>query len=104
MRNELAAGVLCVVTLFSVALAQEKSPPAKPRTAEEIFATTCGWCHHKGGREAGKGPKLMGTTLTDAEIIYRIRKGKQGFMPSFESTFSDGELKGLVSYIRTLKP
>ena len=46
----------------------------------------------------------MGTTLTDAEIIGRIRKGKQGFMPGFEGTFSDEEIKGLVAYIRGLKP
>lgn len=46
----------------------------------------------------------MGTTLTDAEIISRIRKGKQGFMPGFDGTFSDEEIKGLVAYIRGLKP
>jgi mono/diheme cytochrome c family protein len=78
--------------------------PAAPRDPGQIFATTCGWCHHKGGREAGKGPQLMGTTLTEAEIIYRIKKGKQGYMPAFETAFSEEEMKGLARYIRDLKP
>src|SRR5512136_129982 len=69
---------------------------AGPRYPAQIFATTCGWCHHKGGREAGKGPQLMGTSLTDGEIIYRIKMGKQGFMPAFGTTFSEDEIKALV--------
>jgi mono/diheme cytochrome c family protein len=82
-----------------------QSIAAKPsRDPTQIFATTCGWCHHKGGREAGKGPQLMGTTLSDGEIVQRIRKGKQGFMPSYEGAFSEEELDGLVRYIRSLKP
>ena len=81
-----------------------QQPAAAPRDPAQIFATTCGWCHHKGGREAGKGPQLMGTALTDAQIAYRIKRGRQGFMPGFEGTFTEDEIKGLVSYIRGLKP
>jgi len=90
-----------------LALAADTALPSgdKPqRDPGQIFATTCGWCHHKGGREAGKGPQLMGTTLTDAEIALRIRKGRQGFMPGYEGTFSEQEIAGLVGYIRALKP
>jgi len=75
-----------------------------PRDAAQIFASTCGWCHHKGGREAGKGPRLMGTSLSDGEIANRIRKGKQGYMPAFDGAFSEAEVKALVTYIRNLKP
>jgi mono/diheme cytochrome c family protein len=70
----------------------------------QLFASSCGWCHFKGGRENGKGPKLMDTTLTDAEIESRIRAGKPGHMPAFGSTFSDDQLKAIVAYIRELKP
>jgi len=70
----------------------------------QLFATSCGWCHFKGGRENGKGPKLMGTTLTDAEIVTRIRTGKTGQMPAFGTTFNDDQLKAIVTYIRELKP
>jgi mono/diheme cytochrome c family protein len=72
--------------------------------ANQLFATSCGWCHSKGGREAGKGPKLMGTPLTDAELVSRIRNGKAGQMPAFGSSLSDEQLRTIVAYIRELKP
>jgi mono/diheme cytochrome c family protein len=68
----------------------------------KLFAGSCGWCHSKGGREAGKGPMLMGTALSDAEIISRIRTGKTGQMPAFP--FTDEQLRAIVAYIRDLKP
>jgi mono/diheme cytochrome c family protein len=70
---------------------------------EKLFATTCGWCHLNGGRVAGKGPQLMGTTMTDSEIVSRIRNGKTGQMPAFGATFNDDQLKAIVAYIRGLK-
>ncbi len=70
----------------------------------KLFANTCGWCHSNAGRVAGRGPQLMNTTLTDAEIIYRIRNGKQGAMPAFGSSFNDDQIKAIVKYIRELKP
>src|SRR5262245_23618272 len=75
-----------------------------PADVKQLFATSCGWCHLKGGREAGKGPKPMDTTLTDSEIIARIRTGKVGAMPAFGSTFNDAQLATIVAYIRALKP
>ena len=68
----------------------------------KLFAGSCGWCHSKGGREAGKGPMLMGTELTDAQIVARIRSGKPGQMPAF--TFNEEQLRAIVAYIRALKP
>jgi mono/diheme cytochrome c family protein len=68
----------------------------------KIFAGSCGWCHARGGRNAGKGPMLMGTALSDAEIISRIRNGKTGQMPAF--AFTDEQLRAIVNYIRDLKP
>ena len=69
----------------------------------KLFATTCGWCHLDGGRVAGKGPQLMGTEKTDAEIKSRIRNGKTGQMPAFGPTFSDDQLNAIIAYIRGLK-
>ena len=80
---------------------------APPDTAqfdvEKLFANTCGWCHSNAGRTAGRGPKLMGTTLTDAEIVSRIENGKPGAMPAFAGSFSDEQLRAIVLYIRGLK-
>ena len=78
--------------------------PAADFDPSKLFATTCGWCHLNGGRVAGKGPQLMGTEKTDAEIVSRIRNGKQGQMPAFGSTFNDDQLKAIIAYIRGLKP
>jgi len=70
---------------------------------EKLFANTCGWCHSNAGRTAGRGPQLMGTTLTDAEIIHRIKTGKTGAMPSFAAQFDEAQLQAIVRYIRGLK-
>jgi len=91
--------------------AGEPAPPAATATAaaaeafdvNRLFATTCGWCHSSGGRAAGRGPKLMETKLTDAEIVTRIRNGKTGAMPSFGSAFNEDQLQAIVHYIRSLK-
>ena len=83
-------------------------PPATPASnadfdVQKLFANTCGWCHSNAGRTAGRGPQLMGTTLTDAEIIRRIRSGKPGAMPAFADAFTDEQLRAIVRYIRDLK-
>jgi mono/diheme cytochrome c family protein len=78
------------------------TPAAQSFDVGKLFAGSCGWCHSRGGREAGKGPKLMGTELSDAEIIARIRNGKTGQMPAFG--FTDDQLRAIVAYIRALKP
>ncbi len=72
--------------------------------ASKLFATTCGWCHSGGGRKPGKGPQLMGTELTDGEIMSRIRNGKVGQMPAFGSAFNEEQLRAIVAYIRSLRP
>ena len=89
----------------SAVVAPESVPTQEPKAgfdAEKLFASTCGWCHSGGGRVAGKGPKLMDTTLTDAEIVHRIKVGKTGAMPAFGTAFNEVELQAIVSYIRGL--
>jgi mono/diheme cytochrome c family protein len=71
---------------------------------EKLFANTCGWCHSDAGRAPGRGPQLMGTKLTDAEIVQRIKVGKAGAMPAFASAFSSDEIQAIVAYIRGLRP
>ena len=67
-----------------------------------LFATSCGWCHQQGGRTAGRGPKLAGSKKDDAYIVNRIKYGKQGAMPSFETTFNDFQIVSILQYIRSL--
>ena len=85
--------------------AAETAAPAKLEiSVTTLFANTCGWCHSGAGRIAGKGPQLMGTTLTDTEIVNRIKNGKTGAMPGFGGAFTEDQLKAIVKYIRDLKP
>ncbi|MGY3616286.1 mono/diheme cytochrome c family protein [Bradyrhizobium sp. USDA 10063] len=67
-----------------------------------MFATSCGFCHQNGGRTAGKGPKLAGTTRDDNFLAERIRKGKPGVMPAFGGAFSESQIMAIVAYIRAL--
>jgi mono/diheme cytochrome c family protein len=91
------------------AAAEAPSPEGAPADTaaaldvEKLFASTCGWCHSNAGRTAGKGPQLMGTALTDAEIIHRIKVGKPGAMPAFGSAFTDNQIQAIVKYIRGLR-
>ena len=84
------------------------SPPAQAEASpndidgEQMFATTCGFCHQDGGRAAGRGPKLSKTERSDEFIIERIKKGKMGAMPAFGSAFSDGQIIAILAYIRGL--
>lgn len=117
----LAMSLSTVVTLAAIAAETKgpmsSSPPADTASAgasagagpvdfdvQKLFANTCGWCHSGAGRVAGRGPQLMRTALTDAEIVYRIKNGKQGAMPAFGTSFSEDEIKAMVKYIRDLKP
>jgi mono/diheme cytochrome c family protein len=91
-----------------LALAQQTAPSAAapPSTLDvpQLFASTCGWCHTDGGREAGKGPQLMNTARSDDFIRNRIKNGKAGAMPAFGATFSDADIDRIIAYIRNLKP
>jgi mono/diheme cytochrome c family protein len=102
--------LVAVLTLgATVAHSQDRSeapagpPRADPLVGEQLFASTCGFCHQDGGRVAGRGPKLAGTDLPDAYLLNRIRVGKEGAMPAFGRAFSEGQLRSLLAYIRSLK-
>ena len=89
-------------------LAQAPSPTAAPDnapfSAEQLFATTCGWCHSDAGRAAGKGPQLMDTKRDDEFLRNRIKNEKVGSMPAFGSAFSDVQINQIIKYIHELKP
>src|ERR1700735_808220 len=74
------------------------------KRGEAVFLSHgCAYCHENGGRSAGKGPKLMGTSRDDSFITFRIMNGKQGLMPSFSGSIDADQLADLIAYIRSLK-
>jgi mono/diheme cytochrome c family protein len=98
-----AVCVLVACTIVPAAFAARKEKPMNDAQTKELFATTCGWCHSDGGRQAGKGPKLAGTQRSDSFIVNRIKHGKEGAMPAFEGSLSDTQIRGIIHYIRNLK-
>jgi mono/diheme cytochrome c family protein len=99
--------------LSTPSVAQSTSPPSArapvPAAAspndidgQQMFATTCGFCHQDGGRAAGRGPKLSKSERSDEYIIDRIKKGKPGSMPAFGDVFGDGQIVAILAYIRGL--
>src|ERR1700746_3954330 len=80
------------------------TPDSGPLDVKQLFATTCGWCHSDGGRAAGKGPQLMDNKHDDDFLRNRIKNGKVGSMPAFDSSFSDAQIDQIIKYIHELKP
>ena len=121
MRSHPAAAVLrmskSIVLVVGIALsspvavyAQQSQPLDQDQSASEsdieggtMFATSCGFCHQSGGRAAGRGPKLAGTTRDNNFLAERIRKGKPGAMPAFGGAFSESQIMAIVAYIRALE-
>ena len=121
MRSHPAAAVLrmskSIVLVVGIALsspvavyAQQSQPLDQEQSASEsdieggtMFATSCGFCHQSGGRAAGRGPKLAGTTRDNDFLAERIRKGKPGAMPAFGGAFSESQIMAIVAYIRALE-
>ena len=96
----LAASLKCAVP----ASAQPAAPDNATFDVEQLFATTCGFCHSDGGRAAGRGPELMDSPKSDDYIRSRIKTGKEGAMPAFGQVFDDAQIDAIVKYIRGLKP
>ena len=98
----LAASLICTVPASAQSAAP--APENAPFDVEQLFASTCGWCHSDGGRAAGKGPQLMDSQRSDDYLRNRIKTGKQGAMPAFGEAFSDAQIDDIIKYIRALKP
>jgi mono/diheme cytochrome c family protein len=82
----------------------ESAAKAPEFSAHGTFSSICGFCHEDGGRRAAKGPKLMGSELTDEQLFNRIKFGKPGRMAAFGGAFTDEQIQQIVVYIRNLKP
>jgi mono/diheme cytochrome c family protein len=80
------------------------APDSEAFDVEQLFASTCGFCHSEGGRGAGRGPQLMNSPRSDDYLRNRIKNGKDGAMPAFGTAFTDAQIDDIVKYIRSLKP
>jgi mono/diheme cytochrome c family protein len=86
------------------AQSSESAAPKQQFSVKNTFRNICGFCHESYGRKAGKGPQLMGTQLTDEQILNRIKNGKPGRMAAFGGAFTDDQIRQIVTFIRALRP
>ena len=101
LLSALAASLTCV----ALAAAQNATAPGEEKfDVNQLFATTCGFCHSDGGRAPGRGPQLMNSPRDDDFLRDRIKNGKSGAMPAFGTTFTDVQVEEILKYIRALKP
>jgi len=82
--------------------ADASSPQTTAVDVKKVFAASCSWCHDGYGMDAGKGPKLAGTQMTEQQIYDRIWNGKPGTMPAYKKTLSEVQVIALASYIKGL--
>ncbi|PWU16162.1 MAG: pyrrolo-quinoline quinone [Verrucomicrobia bacterium] len=74
--------------------------PKAPRTqGRNVYETTCALCHGTNRLGIGVAPPLRGLRhrLTDAQIVQRVREGKNG-MPA-SPNLTDADLKALVDFL-----
>jgi mono/diheme cytochrome c family protein len=103
---KLAGAIAVVLALAMPVMAQQvtATPDEPPMDVRQLFASTCGFCHADGGKEAGRGPQLMHTQRDDDFIRNRIAAGKPGAMPAFGEIFDGPQIEAIVKYIRELEP
>lgn len=92
-------GLACVAALAALGLATAgcdaiAHATSTPRSPEQVYASTCGYCH---GHNVG--PIILGENIPAETVTAFVRKG-QGAMPAFRQTeISDQELKALSDWI-----
>lgn len=80
--------------LLPLAARADAPPSATPRSAEKVYASTCGYCH---GRNVG--PVILGRGLPAPAIEAMVRNGLNA-MPAFRPTeISDAELAAVAAWI-----
>lgn len=82
------------------ATAAEPGPTLDPK---KIFAANCSWCHRGYGMEAGAGPRLAGTAMTEDEVKHRIHNGKPGYMPPFKDALTEEQIAVMAHFVKSLK-
>jgi len=97
LRAALAAALL------HAASAQAQAPAAAPE-GKALFAKNCAACHQADGRGIpGAFPALAGSQVAlgePAQAASVLLKGRGG-MPAFSGSLDDGEIAGVLSYVRS---
>ena len=75
---------------------------------KDIFSASCRACHGENGLGTAFTNVVLAEvspTLTDDELLAFVKEGNIGLrMPPFGKTYTDDQLKDVISYIRTWEP
>jgi len=98
------AAAQAVLAAGSEATAQAANPANEKYHVDvtKLFATHCSWCHDAYGMQAGKGPKLAGTSKSKEQVVDQISNGKAGYMPAFKSVLKDEQIQAMAEYVKAL--
>ncbi len=89
--------------LVSVATDSNESGYDIEEHGKALYNAQCIVCHGEDGRANLAGAKdLTISEKTDDEIADLIKNGKNT-MPAMKDIYSDGEIKALISYVKTLR-
>ena len=96
---------MALVTLLVCGAIAVCSSSAAAQDAAATYKAKCAMCHGPDGKGGKMGTRDFASAEvkaeTDAQLTDIITKGK-GKMPSYSGKLSDADIKGLVTYIRTL--
>ncbi len=100
-----------VLSMAALALAAALAVPAMAQDdAATLYKQKCATCHAADGPGSAAGKKMgvkdfkdpSVVKQSDEDLVKATREGK-GKMPKYEGKLSDGQIKELVKYIRTLQ-
>jgi mono/diheme cytochrome c family protein len=93
------------VLVLSLAAAPALFAQDQDAGAATTYKSKCAGCHGQSG-EGKMGPKLQGTSLSEADIVTVLTKGKEGKKAPHGkavSGLSEEQAKAVASYVKSLK-
>jgi cytochrome c6 len=103
IRTGVAMVALMAATTMTTAFAQG--------SGADTYKAKCAMCHGADGLGATPAGKAMGTKsfalpelvkASDADLIAATKAGK-GKMPAYTGKLTDGQIKDVITYVRTLQ-
>jgi mono/diheme cytochrome c family protein len=102
IAGRLSAVLFCIIAV-ACARAEQK--------AASVYKSSCAQCHGATGEADTPAGKTFGARslnspdvvkMSDADLLAVIKTGK-GKMPAWEGILTDGQVKDVITYIRTLQ-
>lgn len=87
------------VTAATAVFAQDQ------KSGEAVYKGKCAMCHGPNG-EGKMGPKLVGTSVSEDDIVLMLSKGKEGKKAPHSKAINgltDDQIKAVAHYVKSLK-